>query len=80
MIPVGNKVLIQPDTPEKKTEAGLIIPSKQKPSTGVVLALSEDYEFAVAVGDRVQYNNRKVEELEDGKVLVPEDFIEFKFN
>ena len=39
--PLADRVLILPDSPEKTTEAGIIIPehSQEKPLTGVVVAV-----------------------------------------
>lgn len=55
-----NRVVVEPAEAETKTASGIIIPdtAKEKPSQGIVRAVSEDAEDGkptVKVGDRVLY-------------------------
>lgn len=58
--PLGARVVIQPLEEENRTEGGLYIPdtAKEKPQTGVVVAVGEDTEdvkITVKVGDKVLF-------------------------
>lgn len=55
MKPLGNKVLIQPDSPSEVTQGGIILTQAKKADTGLVLKVSEDQEFQVKEGDRVRF-------------------------
>lgn len=74
--PLGKRVLVQREEELNKTASGIIIPdnaSKEKPSTGVVVAVGCDDECkAVKVGDKVvfgKYTGSEVS-LDDKKYLV----------
>lgn len=68
--PLGTQVRIKPDPAEEITPSGIILPSKEIPTTGVVLELSPDYEFSFKVGDRVRFTPNHRLELEDGSWLI----------
>jgi chaperonin GroES len=78
--PLGDKVLIQPEPAEEKSEGGIINPRPKVPNTGKILAVSPDYQFDVAVGDRILYNPTHRKELEDGTILLSEQHIELIYN
>ncbi len=55
--PMGARVLIQPLEQESKTSSGLLLPetAKEKPQTGVVVAVGDDEEIKLKVNDRVLF-------------------------
>jgi len=55
--PMGARVLIRPLEQESKTSSGLLLPetAKEKPQTGVVVAIGEDEEIKLKVNDRVLF-------------------------
>lgn len=65
IIPLGNRVLIQPIAAEKKTEGGIIIPdtSGEKPMHGNVIAVGDEVK-SVHVGDVAMYDRYRVFEFE----------------
>jgi co-chaperonin GroES (HSP10) len=79
MTPAGIHVHIKPDTAEQKIGL-IIIPdiAQKRPPRGVVIAVSEDYEFEVKAGDRVVFEANAGCELEGGILSVPEDKIMYK--
>lgn len=71
--PLSDRVLVQPDKAEEKTESGIIIPdtAKEKPQRGTVVAVgpgkTEDgkkIEPSVKEGDKVLYGKYAGTELE----------------
>ncbi|NLY03987.1 MAG: co-chaperone GroES [Campylobacter sp.] len=74
--PLGKRVLVQREEESKTTASGIIIPdnaSKEKPSSGKIVAVGNDDECKVVkVGDVVvfgKYSGSEVE-LDDKKYLV----------
>ncbi|MFZ5808730.1 MAG: GroES family chaperonin [Chloroflexota bacterium] len=55
--PLGTRVLIRPLEQEAKTASGLYIPetAKEKPQTGVVVAIGDAEEIKLKVNDRVLF-------------------------
>ena len=55
--PMGARVLIQPLEQEGKTSSGLFLPdtAKEKPQTGLVVAVGDDEEIKLKVDDRVLF-------------------------
>lgn len=55
--PMGARVLIQPIEQESKTSSGLLLPetAKEKPQTGLVVAVGEDEEIKLKVNDKVLF-------------------------
>jgi len=53
--PMGARVLVKPLEQESKTTSGLLLPdsAKEKPQTGVVVAVGDDEEVKVKVDDKV---------------------------
>ncbi|KPL82301.1 molecular chaperone GroES [Thermanaerothrix daxensis] len=53
--PLGSRVLIRPLDQEARTASGILLPetAKEKPQTGVVVAVGDDEEIKVQVGDKV---------------------------
>ena len=60
--PLGIRVLVRPIEQEAKTASGLILPdsAKEKPQIGEVMAVGDDEEMMVKVGQKVLY-------LDDGQ-------------
>lgn len=74
VIPLADRVVIDPTMPESVTSFGLIIPetaSKEKPETGVVIAVgpgrvgNDNYHIpvGVSVGDKVMFNKYGYDEV-----------------
>jgi chaperonin GroES len=57
IIPLGSRVLIRPLEAENKTSTGIYIPetAKEKPQTGEVIAIGDDEEIKVKVGQKVMF-------------------------
>jgi chaperonin GroES len=55
--PLGSRVLIRPLEQESKTASGLLLPetAKEKPQSGEVVAIGDDEEIRLKVGDRVLF-------------------------
>ncbi|MDI6696865.1 MAG: co-chaperone GroES [Anaerolineales bacterium] len=55
--PLGARVLIKPLEQESRTTAGIYVPetAKEKPQTGIVVAIGDDEEIKVQVNDKVLY-------------------------
>jgi len=55
--PMGTRVLIQPLEQESKTASGLLLPesAKEKPQTGLVVAIGDDEDIKLAVNDKVLF-------------------------
>lgn len=55
--PLGTRVVIQALEQESKTSSGLFIPetAKEKPQTGVVVAVGDDESVRLKVNDRVLF-------------------------
>ena len=55
--PLGSRVLIRPLEQESKTASGLLLPetAKEKPQTGEVVAIGDDEDITLKVGDRVLF-------------------------
>ncbi|MSN96778.1 co-chaperone GroES [Campylobacter sp. FMV-PI01] len=73
--PLGKRVLIEREEETKTTASGIIIPdnaSKEKPQSGKVVAVSEECECSLKVGDIVMFAKYSGSEiiLDDKKYLV----------
>lgn len=66
IIPLGNRVLIEPVETPNKTKGGFKIPetAKQKPLTGKVLEIGEEVKV-VKKGDIVMYGKNSGTEIND---------------
>jgi chaperonin GroES len=55
--PMGTRVLIKPLEQESKTSSGLLLPetAKEKPQTGLVVAIGDDEEINLKVNDKVLF-------------------------
>jgi chaperonin GroES len=55
--PLGARVLIQPLEQQSRTASGIILPetSKEKPQTGLVIAVGDDEDVKVKVDDKVLF-------------------------
>ena len=55
--PLGSRVLIRPLEQESKTSSGLLLPetAKEKPQTGEVVAIGDDEDITLKVGDKVLF-------------------------
>ncbi len=55
--PLGTRVLIKPLDQESKTASGLYIPetAKEKPQTGIVIAVGDSEEVCLKVNDKVLF-------------------------
>ncbi|HEY3473151.1 MAG TPA: co-chaperone GroES [Anaerolineales bacterium] len=55
--PMGSRVLIRPIEQESKTSSGLLLPetAKEKPQTGLVVAVGDDEEIKLKVNDKVLF-------------------------
>ncbi len=68
--PLGTRVLIQPLEQESKTASGLLLPetAKEKPQTGLVVAVGDDEEMKLKVNDKVLFAKYSGTEFKlDGK-------------
>lgn len=55
--PMGTRVLIKPLEQESKTSSGLLLPetAKEKPQTGLIVAVGDDEEIKLKVNDKVLF-------------------------
>jgi len=55
--PLGSRVLIKPLEQESKTTSGLLLPetAKEKPQTGLVVAVGDDQEVKLKVNDKILF-------------------------
>ncbi len=55
--PLGSRVLIKPLEQESKTSSGLLLPetAKEKPQTGLVVAVGDDEEIKLKVNDKILF-------------------------
>ena len=55
--PMGTRVLIKPLEQESKTSSGLLLPetAREKPQTGLVVAIGDDEEIKLKVNDKVLF-------------------------
>ncbi len=55
--PMGARVLIKPIEQDNKTSSGLLLPetAKEKPQTGLVVAVGDDEEIKLKVNDKVLF-------------------------
>lgn len=55
--PLGARVLIKPLDQENRTASGLLLPetAKEKPQVGQVIAVGDDEDIKVQVGDKVLF-------------------------
>ncbi len=55
--PMGTRVLIKPIEQDSKTSSGLLLPetAKEKPQTGLVVAVGDDEEIKLKVNDKVLF-------------------------
>lgn len=78
--PLADRVLVQPDVAEEKTQSGIIIPdtAKEKPQRGTIVAVGDGryengtkIEMSVKEGDKVLYGKYAGTELSiDGDDLM----------
>lgn len=73
--PLGNRVVLQQQEAEEKTQSGIILPdsAKEKPQDAVVIAVGQgkgedgkDIEMQVKVGDKVIYSKYAGTEIKLG--------------
>lgn len=57
VVPLGARVLIKPLEQENRTASGIILPetAKEKPQTGLVVAIGDDESIKVKEGDKVLF-------------------------
>ena len=55
--PLGGRVIVEPIEQEEMTSGGIILPetAKEKPQSGEVVAIGDDEEIRLKVGDRVLF-------------------------
>jgi chaperonin GroES len=55
--PLGARILVKPLEQESKTSSGLYIPetAKEKPQTGLVVAVGDDEDIKLKVDDRIVF-------------------------
>jgi chaperonin GroES len=55
--PMGTRVLIKPIEQDNRTSSGLLLPetAKEKPQTGLVVAVGDDEEIKLKVNDKVLF-------------------------
>lgn len=55
--PMGTRVLVQPLEQEGKTASGLLLPetAKEKPQTGLIVAVGDDEDIKLKVNDKVLF-------------------------
>ena len=55
--PLGSRVLIKPLEQDSKTSSGLYLPetAKEKPQTGLVVAVGDDEEIKLKVNDKILF-------------------------
>jgi chaperonin GroES len=55
--PLGARVLVQPLEQQSRTASGIILPetSKEKPQTGLVVAVGDDEDIKVKIDDKVLF-------------------------
>ncbi len=55
--PLGPRVLVQPQDQASRTNSGILLPetAKEKPQTGVVVAVGDDEDIKVQVDDQVLF-------------------------
>ena len=63
--PLGARVLIKPLVQDSRTASGIILPetSKEKPQTGLVVAIGDDETIKVKVDDKVLFAKYSSTEL-----------------
>lgn len=56
--PIGDRLVVQSQTEEEKTQSGLILSSepKENPNMGLVIAVSPEIEDAISVGSKIVYS------------------------
>ena len=75
--PLADRVLIEPTAAETQTASGLYIPdtAKESPSQGTVVAIGNDKDITVKVGDTViygQFSGTKIEHEVVEYLIMPE--------
>jgi len=55
--PLGTRVLIKPLVQEDRTSSGILLPetAKEKPQTGLVVAVGEDEDIPVKANDKILF-------------------------
>jgi len=68
--PLGTRVVIQPLVQDSKTASGLYIPesAKEKPQTGEVVAIGDDEDIKLKVGDKILFPKYSGTEFKMGEV------------
>ncbi|MEN4012597.1 MAG: co-chaperone GroES [Bellilinea sp.] len=71
--PMGTRILVKPVDQESKTASGLYIPetAKEKPQTGLVVAVGEDEEIKLKVNDTVIFTKYSGTEIK----IAGEDYL-----
>ena len=76
--PLGTRVVIKPLEQETKTSSGLYIPetAKEKPQTGQIVAVGDDEEIKLNVGDRILFAHYSGTEVK----LEGEEYLLMEYN
>jgi chaperonin GroES len=55
--PLGARVLVRPLEQESRTASGILLPetSKEKPQTGLIIAIGDDEDIKVKIDDKVLF-------------------------
>lgn len=69
--PTKGRVLVEPIVPTETTVGGIVVPSNatDKPTEGIVVALSQNNKAEVKIGDRVVFNRFTGIDVKIGKAL-----------
>ena len=67
--PLGTRVVVQPLVQDSKTASGLYIPetAKEKPQNGEVVAIGDDEDIKLKVGDKVLFPKYTGDRFQDGR-------------
>ncbi|MCS6845989.1 MAG: co-chaperone GroES [Caldilineales bacterium] len=68
--PLGSRVLVKPLDQDNRTASGIFLPetAKEKPQLGQVVAVGDDEEIKVKVGDKVVFAKYTGTEIKHGGV------------
>lgn len=68
--PLGMRVLVKPLDQDNRTASGIFLPetAKEKPQLGLVVAVGDDEEIKVKVGDKVVFAKYTGTEIKHGGV------------
>ncbi|MGA0867096.1 MAG: co-chaperone GroES family protein [Candidatus Nanopelagicaceae bacterium] len=76
--PVGDRVLIQRDAGEKKTESGLVLPNEKKSNTATLIAIGDGEKISknLTIGSRVYFVEHPQQlPIGDKYLLIPSEAI-----